>query len=200
MNYINGNRKGQSAIEYLMTYGWAIIIIVIVLAVLYLFNVFNPSGYVGNTCSPNAKFLCQLPAINATGALSFEFAQTSGNTEYNLAFACTQATNLTTGEPFANMTSPWEYANLSGNVSAVQPIPSKSLSLDSGTISTIRNLQCYDVNGNPLGTSLAPLPIGTQINGKVWVEYTDGPGANSISNPYLISQVGTISVQIGSAR
>ncbi len=199
MNYISGNGKGQSAIEYLMTYGWAIIIIVIVLAVLYLFNVFNPSGYVGNTCSPSTKFLCQLPTINATGALSFEFAQTSGNIEYNLAFACAQATNLTAGGPFANKTSPWEYANLNGNVSAVQLVPSNSLSLDSGTISTIRKLQCYDINGNPLGTSLAPLPIGTQISGKVWVEYTDGPGANSVSNPYLISLVGTVSVQTGSA-
>ena len=37
--------KGQSAMEYLMTYGWAIIIIVIVAAALYALGVFNPATY-----------------------------------------------------------------------------------------------------------------------------------------------------------
>ena len=160
----NGKKtqRAQSAIEYLMTYGWAIIVIVIVLAVLYLFGVFNPSATVGNTCSPNVRFLCSVPNLAENGTLSFQFAQTSGNTEYNFAFACTQATNLSTGGPFANQTSPWEYANTSGNLSATQSIPSKSLSLDSGTSITVRRLQCYDINGNPIGV-VARLPIGTSL-------------------------------------
>jgi len=37
-------RKAQSALEYLMTYGWAILIIVIVGAVLFSLGVFNPGG------------------------------------------------------------------------------------------------------------------------------------------------------------
>ncbi|NOX71579.1 MAG: hypothetical protein GXO64_02680 [Candidatus Micrarchaeota archaeon] len=37
--------KGQSAMEYLMTYGWAIIIVIIVAAALYALGVFNPSAY-----------------------------------------------------------------------------------------------------------------------------------------------------------
>ena len=37
--------KGQSAMEYLMTYGWAIIIVIIVAAALYALGVFNPSSY-----------------------------------------------------------------------------------------------------------------------------------------------------------
>ena len=39
--------KGQSAMEYLMTYGWAILIIVIVAAALYALGVFNPATYSG---------------------------------------------------------------------------------------------------------------------------------------------------------
>ena len=38
------NRKAQSALEYLMTYGWAILIIVIVGAALFALGVFNPGG------------------------------------------------------------------------------------------------------------------------------------------------------------
>ncbi len=38
------NRKGQSAMEYLMTYGWAIIIVIIVGVVLWKLNIFTPSA------------------------------------------------------------------------------------------------------------------------------------------------------------
>lgn len=37
--------KGQSAMEYLMTYGWAILIVIIVAAVLFALGVFNPATY-----------------------------------------------------------------------------------------------------------------------------------------------------------
>ena len=35
----------QSAMEYLMTYGWAILVIAVVLGVLYSLGVFNPSNF-----------------------------------------------------------------------------------------------------------------------------------------------------------
>jgi hypothetical protein len=42
--------KGQTAMEYLMTYGWAILIIIVVVAALYAMGIFNIKG--GVTCSP----------------------------------------------------------------------------------------------------------------------------------------------------
>lgn len=41
-------KKAQSAMEYLMTYGWAILIVIIVAAALYALGVFNPAAYQGN--------------------------------------------------------------------------------------------------------------------------------------------------------
>jgi len=35
-------KKAQAAMEYLMTYGWAIIIVIIVAAALYAMGLFNP--------------------------------------------------------------------------------------------------------------------------------------------------------------
>lgn len=43
-------KKGQAAMEYLMTYGWAILIIVVVVAALYAMGVFRTKGRV--SCSP----------------------------------------------------------------------------------------------------------------------------------------------------
>ncbi|WP_088820199.1 LamG-like jellyroll fold domain-containing protein [Candidatus Mancarchaeum acidiphilum] len=37
--------KSQSAMEYLMTYGWAILVIAVVLAALYSLGIFNPSSF-----------------------------------------------------------------------------------------------------------------------------------------------------------
>jgi len=42
--------KGQTAMEYLMTYGWAILIIIVVVAALYAMGVFSTKG--GVACSP----------------------------------------------------------------------------------------------------------------------------------------------------
>ena len=41
------NSRGQSALEYLMTYGWALVVIVIVIAALFAFGVFTTP----KTCS-----------------------------------------------------------------------------------------------------------------------------------------------------
>jgi hypothetical protein len=44
-------KKAQSAMEYLMTYGWAILIVIIVAAALYALGVFNPQTYVGSAAT-----------------------------------------------------------------------------------------------------------------------------------------------------
>ncbi len=41
-------KRGQGALEYLMTYGWAILIIVIIGGALYALGVFNPSTWTGS--------------------------------------------------------------------------------------------------------------------------------------------------------
>ena len=41
--------KSQSALEYMMTYGWAILVIVIVAAVLYSLGIFSPSSSLSTT-------------------------------------------------------------------------------------------------------------------------------------------------------
>ena len=49
--FMRRERKGQAAMEYLMTYGWAILIVIIVVAALWAFGVFQvPSAPVA--CSP----------------------------------------------------------------------------------------------------------------------------------------------------
>ena len=52
--------KGQTAIEYLMTYGWAILIILIVAGVLAYYGIFAPSSFLG----PTARGFGQIQVLN----------------------------------------------------------------------------------------------------------------------------------------
>ncbi len=73
------SRKGQAAMEFLMTYGWAILIAIIAIAALIAFGVFNPpvqevctgSGGLGAVingviCSPDTIYAKVGNAINIT--------------------------------------------------------------------------------------------------------------------------------------
>ena len=48
---ISDDMKGQGALEYLMTYGWALLVIVVVGAALYGLGVLNPSTYAKAACT-----------------------------------------------------------------------------------------------------------------------------------------------------
>jgi len=49
-NKITSMKSGQSAMEYLMTYGWAILIVIVIISALYAMGVFNPQTSIA--CSP----------------------------------------------------------------------------------------------------------------------------------------------------
>jgi len=59
--------KAQSAMEYLMTYGWAILIIAVVLGALFQLGVFNPMTFAPKA-PPGA---CQVFRPNGPGTTSF---------------------------------------------------------------------------------------------------------------------------------
>jgi len=49
-------KKGQAAMEFLMTYGWAILAAIIAIGVLAYFGVFNPGTFISNSVTVNAPF------------------------------------------------------------------------------------------------------------------------------------------------
>ncbi len=50
------NHKGQAAMEFLMTYGWAILAAIIAIGVLAYFGVFSPGKYVSGSAIVTAPF------------------------------------------------------------------------------------------------------------------------------------------------
>lgn len=67
------NKKGQAAMEFLMTYGWAILAAVVVIGVLAYFGVFNPGTY---TPQPQDKFNYECLAIRACSSVGMSYINT----------------------------------------------------------------------------------------------------------------------------
>ncbi len=92
-------KKGQSALEYLVTYGWAILAIVIVAALLVASGIFNPGAIAGSKqCSGLTSFDCQ--DFTAKGAVLTLFLRNKAGNTLNYVYAdsngCT-GTNVTNG-------------------------------------------------------------------------------------------------------
>lgn len=60
------NSRGQAALEYLMTYGWALIVIAIVVGVL-VFIVSSPAGNIVCNSNDPAKMMIKASQISSTG-------------------------------------------------------------------------------------------------------------------------------------
>ncbi len=83
-----GSLHDQAATEYLTTYGWALLIITIVAAVLIAYRVLSPSTYVSNTCALPGGFGCAGSVLAVNGAFQFNMTQNTGDPVNITAVAC----------------------------------------------------------------------------------------------------------------
>ena len=93
-----GSRKAQSAMEYLMTYGWAILIIGVVLAALAEMGLFNPSTYAQSICDLPANLFCKSFFLSTSGVLAVTIENTMQDPINITAVGCGN-------QPLANMQS-----------------------------------------------------------------------------------------------
>ena len=94
------NRKGQAAMEFLMTYGWAILAAIIVIGVLAYFGVFRPGQFVPEATVVNPPFYANAWSVTNSPAQAQVEVQNNGGetlTVNAVAIAVTDgATSCTT--------------------------------------------------------------------------------------------------------
>ena len=86
--------KGQSALEYMMTYGWAILIIVIVAVILYSMGIFNPRASVTAASSGFSPFAASA-AVCGSSKLTVAF--TVGGLPSGASSAIIQSASYSSG-------------------------------------------------------------------------------------------------------
>ena len=152
--------------EYLMTYGWAILIIAVVLAALFSLGVFSGTNLLGQSCVASPGYLCENLVLGTGGTLSFTIGQSTGQAIYNVELACAATANANGGpgpggtafEPIVSGTA--SYATVANEANGVT-IP------DGGTVN-VAGLTCYD-NTN---AALSSPALGTAFTGFLWLNYT----------------------------
>jgi len=143
--------KAQSAMEYLMTYGWAILIIAVVLGALFSLGVFSGSSLLGTSCIATPGFLCQNPLLSTSGTLTATIGQENGYTAYNAFFYVSPQASGVNSAGFPT--------------SAYQCSSPVGTNLNSGQTVTI---SCP--------TGLSSPTIGTSFSGYIWLNYSSTNG------------------------
>lgn len=170
------NQKAQSAMEYLMTYGWAILIIAIVLAALFSLGIFSSSSFTGTTCIASSGFLCSSP-VWTSGTLHVTLGQSTGTSWTNVTFFFVPAGTADPTSATALTANAFVYGVVNSASTNTAPI-----SLSSGqTVAAT-----FDLNGTPTDYSKAP---GTSATGALWVKY-NVPSASG-----LLSQIATTTLK-----
>ncbi len=141
--------RAQSAMEYLLTYGWSILVLMIVLATLYALGVFNFGAEAGSgSCVGLQGFGCMGGNMNSAGVLSFTVSHTGGGAAVRSLVISAVGCSNSSAQP-----TTWSSAV------TLSPLPSS-------------NNETLLAQCNLAGSK----SIGTTFKGTVWVQYLTGGG------------------------
>jgi len=145
--------KAQSAMEYLMTYGWAILIVAVVLGALYSLGVFNGAAFLGTSCISASGFYCTNPTLSTGGVLTVTIGQATGTIFKNTyLYFVPSGTNFTTSDPSTSI----------GTFNSGQQV---TVSIPLGI-------------GSPYPTTYT---VGTPISGYLYLQFTDIYGITEVN-------------------
>ncbi len=146
--------KLQSAMEYLMTYGWALLIISVVIVALVSIGIFN--NPLGTTCIAAEGYTCQIGQYSATtGNIQVTIGQDSGSTwtSANIVFVNNSAQSSVVASGLSSL--------------QLTPMPNGDANtLPSGLASSVTTTVTLPATGT--------VRVGTGINGYIWASYSTG--------------------------
>ena len=65
------SKKGQAALEFMMTYGWAILVVLAAIGALSYFGVLDPARFTPDTCMASSGFSCDGKPIATPTTVAF---------------------------------------------------------------------------------------------------------------------------------
>ena len=168
LTILTKSKRSQSALEYMMTYGWAILIIVIVAVILYSMGIFNPSSSITSTSSGFSPFKVSSSLCTSLG---LDISIIAGPIPNDASFLVINKLFITSAT--GTNTTTMEYSlpypiSLTSGKSADILIPSISCTSAGTKYSLLTNLQysyttsagniITNTTGTIAGTSSKPIP------------------------------------------
>lgn len=155
--------RGQAAIDFLLSYGIAILIITIAIYVILELGIFNLAN-APQSCDALPGFSCDSYAIYPNGTMILFISQTTGSAINITGVACSSTVNNTGNFPGTGNTKVQDY------LTAKVTYPDATLQYgkymySDGTAKL--SVICYDSAGNAATGNL-----GSTFTGYVWLNYT----------------------------
>jgi hypothetical protein len=133
-------RKGQAALEFLMTYGWAILVVLAAIAALAYFGVLSPDRFLPSKCTIQGGFSCvEYKFDGASQELKF-------NVQNNIG---ADATNVVVDVQSDDCTMIPSAANGGAANTWGSPVAGSEKGLDNGDRTGLLNWSCNPVNAFP---------------------------------------------------
>ncbi len=139
--------KLQSAMEFLTTYGWAFLIIGVVLLALYSIGAFNPNAYSAQECILNSGFSCLDFFIAPNGLLTLNLQQSTSSPINITTLDCEQSGVVAHPQKPYNPPSDQIFLPIGGNYTFY--------------------VQCYTTTGAYSGT------VSSTFSGELFINYTN---------------------------
>ncbi|MGC8622468.1 MAG: hypothetical protein ACP5SJ_02990 [Candidatus Micrarchaeia archaeon] len=154
--------RSQAALDFMVSYGIAIMIITIALYIIFSLGVFNPK-LASQQCTPSPSFICLSYSINKTSSFSIILSQSTGGTMYITGVACSSAVNSTSNIP--------AYGNVHVLPYSLAPQYYPNNALQNGAYlysdnETLLQVFCYNSKGK------AASSLGYTFTGYLWINYT----------------------------
>lgn len=167
--------RAQAAIDFLTTYGIALMIIFIATAVIYNVSIVRPA-LATSTCTAAPGFACEAYTLNTVGVLDLTLSQATGGEITILGAACSSLPGASGNKP--------AYGNFNViNSITYYPIgsaPGNGINVYSGESNSMY-MYCYGPGGVATGS------LGTGYNGYVWLNYTIPTYGNVVQQVAIIS-------------
>jgi len=152
-------RKAQAAMEYLITYGWAVLIMIVVVGALFYLGIFTSPSI--STCSfETSGFTCYEHKLTSNtsgiGGIILDLSQSSQDDIKIIGFNCTASQTWNEvdfdGVKYANVTiASGGHASVYNGTLPYMPLP------------------CYKGDGTMLGQR----DVGSYYKGKIYIHYWD---------------------------
>ena len=85
------NKKSQAAVEFLSTYGWAVLVLLVGIAIFSTFLLRNPADAIPDSCVFNSGFECVDFQLSSEGLLSVNVRNIAGDAITINRFSCTDS-------------------------------------------------------------------------------------------------------------
>jgi len=162
--------RGQAAMEYLMTYGWALLVIVLVLGALIYLQVLNPQARLQDSCNLPIGFKCDVASLNGNGMLELAITNQQA-VQMEVALACATGTQTKDDD----LKTALEQQGI--QTETLSPGQSATLNCNLNQVS---------------GSSFTGKNLGDMASGEVFVKYNDGTAADKYVKGTFTAKVSTI--------